>query len=187
MKNTSVLRCTYFIYLFAFFHPDPLPPLLDFKEMTYSRKADLIEMFFVPNLLIFLFFFFPRIPPPQAFLIFPPNIDIRMLTVRDFPGLSKFTNCDRTPPYLDTKFTIYRENLEQKKLSDKNGPQFDNFIIIKNGRPWRHDQFTCGSGYDHGIPKTKTRPMAWCMQELRQSPLLVRRTYHLFIVPGTRY
>ena len=37
-----------------------------------------------------------------------------------FPGLIKFTTCDRTPPYLDAKFTN-RENLE-KNISDKNGP-----------------------------------------------------------------
>ena len=35
-----------------------------------------------------------------------------MATLGDFPGLLKSTNCDRTPPYLHTKFTN-RETLEK--------------------------------------------------------------------------
>ena len=45
-----------------------------------------------------------------------------MLGVRDFSGDVKIHHFyDRTPPYLDTKFTN-RDNLEEKKLSDRNGP-----------------------------------------------------------------
>ena len=47
---------------------------------------------------------------------------MRMLTVRDFPGLLHLTNCDKTPPYLDTNIHESRKSGKTSiRLSGKKG------------------------------------------------------------------
>ena len=45
-----------------------------------------------------------------------------------FPGPLNFMNCDRTPPYLDTKFT--NRGVAKMYISDKNSPYRDVFYRL---------------------------------------------------------
>ena len=85
--------------------------------LTWLR-AVLTEKSFLFLFFLLFFFFSPFFFSYRfsCFFFFP---NMWTLTVRDFPGVLKFTNCDRTPPYLDRNF-INRENLGEK-LSGKNG------------------------------------------------------------------
>ena len=66
--------------------------------------------------------------PFQIFHTFFPNIS--MLKVRDFPGLLKFTICDRTPRYLDTKFTN-PDNLQNNLPSQNDGPYYRSCLCAR--------------------------------------------------------
>ena len=79
------------------------------------------------NFLLFLFFFFAHfsffLPVSLGFLSKYANASNPV-----FPGPLNFMNCDRTPPYLDTKFT--NRGVAKMYISDKNSPYRDVFYRL---------------------------------------------------------